>query len=61
MNYIKNLIFGVIFIEISAILGWLYSSSPVMESYIFFLFLSAVFIYLNYLSYLLKKVEGKSD
>tara|TARA_B100002049_G_scaffold233794_1_gene215064 strand:- start:267 stop:464 length:198 start_codon:yes stop_codon:yes gene_type:complete len=61
MKYIIKLIAGVFLIEVIAILGWLNSSTEMLQNITFFSIGVIVIIYLNYLSYLLKNQRASDN
>ncbi|TGV20734.1 hypothetical protein E5N72_11870 [Pseudoalteromonas sp. MEBiC 03607] len=52
---------GVFLIEVIAILGWLHSSTDMLQNITFFSTGVIIIIYLNYLSYLLKKQRASDN
>jgi NADH:ubiquinone oxidoreductase subunit 3 (subunit A) len=61
MKYIIKLIAGVFLIEMIAILGWLHSSTDMLQNITFFSTGVIIIIYLNYMSYLLKKQRASGN
>lgn len=58
-SLIIRLVVSVLLIEIFAISGWVWSSTESLQNATFFITVSVAILYLNYLSYVLRKEHRK--